>query len=207
MNISKETWIQGLDAIKNNAYTKTHLDLSGLELSPSEMKDLLPALEANKHIQSLDLRWNPIETEGASYLAKTSHLTHLQLDHNKIGDTGITMLAKNQNFTHLSLMFNKISDKTGIILAANEKLLELNVNYNELEDVSARAFSINPTLCVLHINGNIVTDAGKAALEANKRLALPLLSKPIRRPQDNHDARFLENLQREEQKDRLRQMP
>lgn len=64
MKISTDSWHQILQSIKNDEYTKEHLDLSDLGLNAVNIKQLINALELNHSITSLDLKNNKLGDEG-----------------------------------------------------------------------------------------------------------------------------------------------
>lgn len=193
MNISTDTWEKILKAIKEGKYTKKHLNLSGLMLGPIEIAMLVPALNSNRHICSLDLRWNPIEVSGAESLALTNHITDLQLDHNRIGDTGVIALMNNIHFTHLSLDFNQIEDNGAVAIAANKNLRKVRLNFNDIGDQGAAAFGLNTTLEELTLHKNLIKTTGTNALAANPKQSEPFPS-PQPRPTPEMIKQNIENI-------------
>jgi hypothetical protein len=64
MNISTTSWQHIIEAIKNNQYTHSCLDLHDFNLHDLEVSELTQALKSNEYITSLDLANNNISALG-----------------------------------------------------------------------------------------------------------------------------------------------
>ncbi|HHU0114210.1 TPA: hypothetical protein ACT9LX_002924, partial [Legionella pneumophila] len=79
---------------------KLELNLSNQKLNAQDIKELIvPFLNTNPEIKSLNLRNNNIGDEGAKALAANQSLSTLNLRANNIGDEGAKALAANQSLS------------------------------------------------------------------------------------------------------------
>lgn len=157
----------------------TMLDFENNIIGPDGVKALCDYLVTEGcPVKILDLRENPLTSEGASHIADmltaNTNLTTLHLGDAKIGSLGITFIARalerNTNLTDLYLDDNDLGDDELEILSAslkeNKTLIRLDIaNCRKITDrglklFSQRALHENSALRILDFNGSSITKVG-----------------------------------------------
>lgn len=157
------------------------------KMTDADFEILVPLLEKNESLTSLDLFGNQLGVKTAEILrTKFPQLESLNLGNttsNKEGvrttfdKEGVRLLAQHPGLKSLDLSGNNLTFEDVIELAHNTHLKILNLDNNLLGDFGAVLFSTTTTLSVLNLRRNQLTDLSAKALSCNTHLKKLLLGK------------------------------
>jgi Leucine Rich repeat len=120
-------------------------------------------LAENKSIESINLSYNPIKTDGLMVLSKNSTLRCITIMRGEIDNIGF--LGKNESLKKLSFPFNSINSEGISGLEKNKTLTYLYLSNNRLDDNCMKYFSVMKSLENLNLEHNRITIKSKSFLK------------------------------------------
>ena len=120
-----------LDALlkKIKATEGLFLDLTGCHICDTEIGPIVDAINRNRGIERVSLKFNSVSNKGAEKLSELLFVKDLDLSHNDIDDACLKSLAENKNIKNLNLIQNNITDSG----------LEILIQYSTQQNISAQS--------------------------------------------------------------------
>lgn len=141
---------------ENSPHTKTHLRLSGSNVT----EDDLTRLENFPYLEQLDLSSSNVRDSWLVHLKHLYHLKVLYLDNTDVSDAGLVYLQQLSKLKLLMLSKTNISDAGTIHLAKLSELILLDLAHTKISDIGLSHLIDLVNLDHLDLNGTKIEGTG-----------------------------------------------